>query len=104
MGCFSSDTKPKTSATYGFAKQEEIQEALNFALNKGEEEGLSMQLELHLACSKLKNMDTFSLTDSACVVLMKDKRFAYILHHIVRVYIRKWGRLTLSLTISTLYT
>ncbi len=77
MGCFTSDTKPKTAPTYGFAKQEELQEALRFALNKGEEEDLSMQLELHLACANLKNMDRVSLTDSACAVYLKDKRYPF---------------------------
>lgn len=75
MGCFNSDTKPKASATYGFAKQEDIQEALEFALNKGEGENLSMQLELHLSCANLKNMDTFSLTDSVAVIYLKDKKY-----------------------------
>ena len=74
MGCFSSDTKPKGSATYGFDKREEIDEALKFALNKGEEEGLSMQIELHFSCVNLKNMDIVSLTDSAVVVYLKDKQ------------------------------
>jgi len=75
MGCFASDTKPKSAPTYGFAKQEELTDALKFALNKGEEEGLSMQLELHLECKNLKNVDRTSLTDSACVVYLKNKRY-----------------------------
>ena len=85
MGCFSSDTKPKSAPTYGFVKQEELQDAVHFALNKGEDDNLSMQLELNLACNNLKNMDTISLTDSACVAYLKDKKYLYILQSLTTI-------------------
>lgn len=71
MGCFMSDTKPKSEGTHGQAMSGEVQEAVNFVFNKGAEEGLISQVELHLACTNLKNMDVGSLTDSACVIRMK---------------------------------
>lgn len=71
MGCFASDTKPKAAGIHGQAVHGEVQEAVNFVLNQGAEEGLVSQVELHLACSDLKNMDVGSLTDSACVVRLK---------------------------------
>jgi hypothetical protein len=51
--------------------QGEVHDAVNFVLNQGAEEGLISQVELHLSCTDLKNMDVGSLTDSACVVFMK---------------------------------
>ncbi len=76
MGCFAtSDTKPKESATYGFAKQEDLQDAIRYTThNTLGDENLSMQIELHLACTNLKNMDVVSLTDSVCVVYLKEKQ------------------------------
>jgi len=71
MGCFVSDTKPKATGIHGQAVRGEVQEAVNFVLNQGAEEGLISQVELHLACSDLINMDVGSLTDSACVVRLK---------------------------------
>ena len=76
MGCFSSDTKPKEAGLYGHIMPQESQEALKFALNKGGEEALVSQLLLHISCRKLKNVDVGSLTDSACILYMKDKRYA----------------------------
>ncbi len=74
-GCFSaSDTRPAQSATYGAAPTSENQEALKFALNRGGEEGLVSQIELHMSCAGLKNVDVGSLTDSACVVYMKNNK------------------------------
>lgn len=71
MGCFSSDTKPNPKGIHGQAMSGEVQEAVNFVLNQGAEEGLISQVELHLSCTNLKNMDVGSLTDSACVIRMK---------------------------------
>eukprot|EP00826_Nyctotherus_ovalis_P019093 TRINITY_DN1582_c0_g1_i42.p1 TRINITY_DN1582_c0_g1~~TRINITY_DN1582_c0_g1_i42.p1 ORF type:complete len:444 (+),score=115.15 TRINITY_DN1582_c0_g1_i42:120-1451(+) len=71
MGCFTSDTKPKAAGIHGHSMRGEVQEAVNFVLNQGVEEGLISRVELHLACTKLKNMDVGSLTDSACVVHLK---------------------------------
>jgi len=71
MGCFASDTKPKARGIHGRAMQGEVHDAVNFVLNGGAEEGLISQVELHLSCTSLKNMDVGSLTDSACVVYMK---------------------------------
>ena len=74
MGCFSSDTKPKMSGTYGRSEHEEVQDAVNFYLNQGAEEGLVSPVEIHLSCKDLKNMDVGSLTDSACVVRLKTRK------------------------------
>ena len=74
MGCFSSDTKPKMEGVHGRACNEELQEAVNFVINQGAEEGLVSQVELHLSCTDLKNMDVGSLTDSACVVHIKNHK------------------------------
>ena len=51
----------------------EVNEAVNHALQGKSEEGLSMELELHFACTNLKNMDVGSLTDSAVAVYMGRK-------------------------------
>jgi len=75
MGCFTSDTKPKESGTYGLQMPMDTQEALNFALNRGAEEGLVSQVALHISCSDLINVDKTSLTDSACVVYLKNKKY-----------------------------
>lgn len=74
MGCFTSDTKPKAAGIHGHSMRGEVQEAVNFVLNQGAEEGLTSRVELHLACTKLKNMDVGSLTDSACVVHLKTRK------------------------------
>ena len=75
MGCFAtSDTKHKEKGIYGYNRPEESQEAINFALNKGEEAGLASQLEVHISCTNLKNVDVGSLTDSACVLYVKDSK------------------------------
>jgi hypothetical protein len=81
MGCFTSDTKPKAKGIHGQSTCGEVQEAVNFVLNQGADEGLVSQIELHLACTNLKNMDVGSLTDSACVVRMKthkNKNYGYV--------------------------
>ena len=51
-----------------------MNDAIQHALKKGaDDEGLSMELELHFACQELKNMDVSSLTDSAVVLYAKTK-------------------------------
>ncbi len=75
MGCFASDTKPKETGLYGHMMPEETQEALNFAMNRPGEEGLVTQVELHISCTDLKNVDAHSLTDSACVVYLKNNKY-----------------------------
>ena len=74
MGCFSSDTKPKEVGTYGYVRRDESQEALDFALNNKGEDRLVSQIELHISCADLKNVDVGSLTDSACVLYIKDNK------------------------------
>lgn len=49
----------------------DLEAAVHHAL-KGDD-SLSMQLELHFACTDLKNMDVGSLTDSAVAVYMGAK-------------------------------
>eukprot|EP01022_Parablepharisma_sp_SALTPOND_P033544 TRINITY_DN88983_c1_g1_i1.p1 TRINITY_DN88983_c1_g1~~TRINITY_DN88983_c1_g1_i1.p1 ORF type:complete len:667 (-),score=68.56 TRINITY_DN88983_c1_g1_i1:61-1941(-) len=72
-GCFAtSDTKPKSDATYGFSGNgNELDDAIQHALQGKDEDNLSMELELHFSCIDLKNMDTGSLTDSAIAVYLK---------------------------------
>ncbi len=56
----------------GFTQTSDLNEALKHALSHpAEDEGLSMELELHFACQDLKNMDATSLTDSAIAVYLK---------------------------------
>lgn len=74
MGCFQSDTRPKTQGVHSHSMPGEVQEAMNFAINRNMQEGLIAQIELHLSCANLKNMDTISLTDSVCVVSIKDNK------------------------------
>lgn len=73
MGCMSSDTNPHAKAIQGFEKIEDSKEALKFALAKEGEADLVTQVEIFLSCTELKNVDVTSLTDSACVLYMKDK-------------------------------
>ncbi len=67
MGCFTSDTKPRTEGVYGTMQEEE-------AATGEQEQGLVMRLEIHVACKDLKNMDVLSLTDSACVLFQKNQK------------------------------
>lgn len=73
MGCISSDTRARSSAIRQSDKGD-IDDAIGLVLNQGEKEGLMSQVELHLSCTQLKNMDVGSLTDSACVVHLKDSK------------------------------
>ena len=73
MGCISSDTRERSSAIRQSDKGD-IDDAIGLVLNQGEKEGLMSQGELHLSCTQLKKMDVGSLTNSACVVHLKDNK------------------------------
>ena len=75
MGQQVSDTKPKTQGIYGTTILEEVKEAVNFARNRGTTKGIISEIELHISCTNLKNVDVGSLTDSACVVFVKNKKY-----------------------------
>jgi len=51
----------------------DLDDAVQHGLKGNNDEGLSMQLELHFACTNLKNMDIGSLTDSAVAVYISKK-------------------------------
>ena len=76
MGCVpDSDTKLKTKATYGYIEKAGVNEAVSQACFDQQQMDLRMQLELHFACTELKNVDSGSLTDSVVAVYLKSKFF-----------------------------